>query len=85
MLKAVKQLVNHERRTVGNHYRECYGDKEFFYYHWTAICVVNYGTREFYVDNGGFRTSSTTRAINSYKQAFPYFKEITKEEAHEKW
>lgn len=71
MLKAVKALVNHEVIKTGNHSRESLGDYcEKFIYHWTPICVVNYSNRTFYTDNGGFNTSSTNRAISSYKYYF---------------
>lgn len=71
MLKAVESLISHERTKVGNHSRDFIGTyTEKFTYHWTSICVVNHNNCTFYVDNGGWNTSSTNRAINDYKRHF---------------
>ena len=72
MLRTVENLVaathsmnsgNHRVKSYSNNTRE-------FIYHSTVICTVNDSTRTFNTDNGGWNTQSTTRAINSYKQAF---------------
>ena len=70
MLKSVLALVNSDSHTCGNHRVKEYSDNtRVFIYHNTVICTVNDNTRTFNTDNGGWNTSSTTRAINSYKQA----------------
>lgn len=71
MLKSVENLVNSTRRVCGNHRVKEYSDNtRVFIYHSTVICTVNDNNRTFNTDNGGWNTSSTTRAINTYKWLF---------------
>lgn len=70
MLSSVRQLVSGEKRTMGNHRREVSGDIESFIYHWTSICTVNHKKGIFVIDNGGWNTQSTNRAINDYRYYF---------------
>lgn len=70
MLKSVENLVNSTRRVCGNHrVKEYSNNTREFVYHNTVICTVDDNRRVFNTDNGGWATQSTTRAINSYKQA----------------
>lgn len=72
-MKTVKTLINSERnKTLGNHYVQVVVNKDvrYFYYHSTAICKVNDRNKTFKLDNGGWCTVSTTRAINSYRRNF---------------
>lgn len=72
MLVVVKDLVCASRdMKKGSHKVVKYptGIREFIYYS-TAICTVNDNERTFSTDNGGYGTSSTTRAINDYKRYF---------------
>lgn len=71
MLKSVLALVNSTRRICGNHRVKEFSDNtRVFIYHNTVICAVDDSRRTFNTGNGGWNTSSTTRAVNSYKQAF---------------
>lgn len=70
MLRAIEQLVSGERTKVGNHYVKSYHYWEDFFYHSTCICSVDHGNKSFKTDNGGWNTSSTTRAINDYRKYF---------------
>ena len=74
MLKAVEQLCRAERSTVGNHrvesFSECGHTINNYIYHSTIICAVNENTKMFMTSNGGWNTSSTTRAINDYRKHF---------------
>lgn len=77
MLKAVEQLLKGERTSVGNHRVEhsedTYGNKhtiDRYYYHSTAICIADITTQTFTVDNGGWNTQSTNRAISDYRKFF---------------
>ena len=71
MLKAVENLIyaaNTGRKSAkqGNHRMERASDgRIWYYYHSTAICTVKDGVAKY--DNGGWNTSSTNRAINSYR------------------
>lgn len=58
------------RKTLGNHRMERTETGRNFIYHWTTICTVNDVDRTYHTDNGGWGTSSTTRAINAYKREF---------------
>ena len=88
MLKSHEQLVNsYTNKGIGNHSVHVTYDatedvtKRTFHYHGNTICVVDYGRGLFYVDNAGWFTSSTTRAMNSYRHYFRTFlNETTKEE-----
>lgn len=70
MLKSIIKLVNKESKKIGNHRCESFGDIVEYIYHQTCICRVNKHTREFSVQNGGYNTSSTNRAINDYSRFF---------------
>lgn len=75
MLKSVEHLIrdyNHGKKkaTYGNHSMEVHGEKVFYYYHNTAVCIYNNKTDKVEYNNGGWNTSSTTRTINSYKQYY---------------
>ena len=74
MLKAIEQLVTGERTHVGNHRVESFNERgqtiDNYIYHCTVICTVNENERTFKTSNGGWGTSSTTRAINDYRKWF---------------
>ena len=59
-----------EQKAHGNHRMERTETGRNFIYHWTTICTVNDVDRTYHTDNGGWGTSSTTRAINAYKREF---------------
>lgn len=60
--------ANGNRKTLGNHRMERTTTGRNFIYHWTTICTVNDIDKTYHTDNGGWGTSSTTRAINAYKR-----------------
>lgn len=69
MLKAIEKLLNGTATKVGNHRAVRTAIGVYYYYHNTAVCVATYDcTVKF--DNGGWGTSSTTRAINDYRKHF---------------
>ena len=72
MLKAVEQLCRAERSTVGNHrvesLNECGHTINNYIYHSTIICAVNENTKMFMTSDGGYDTTSTKRAISSYRK-----------------
>ena len=85
MLKAVEQLVKGYRNCIGNHRVEhsedTYGSKhtiDRYYYHSTAICTADITTQRFTIDDGGWGTQSTSRAINDYRKWFisHYYDEV---------
>lgn len=41
-----------------------------FTYHGNVVCVVNDQTEQFWLSHAGWFTSSTTQAINSYREHF---------------
>lgn len=62
-----KLLASHKDMKLGNHSLEIQSDgTEWYFYHATPIVKVDWNKRIVIVDNGGWGTSSTTRAINSY-------------------
>lgn len=66
-MKVVERLTEATKpMKIGNHSKVFEGGKENFYYHWTVIISIDSLERTITVDDGGFKTSSTTRAINSY-------------------
>lgn len=66
-MKTVKTLLDTTHsRTMGNHRIRINSNFREFAYHNTVICVVIDSTRTYNVNNGGWGTSSTTRAINAY-------------------
>lgn len=83
-LQAVKQLIEGKRHKVGNHEVKFFFPvkKRHFYYHWSVICKVDDEKRVFGVSNCGWGTTSTTRAINSYRHELSYlgYKEVKYEE-----
>lgn len=74
MLRAIEQLVSHQRTKVGNHrvesFNECGHTINNYIYHSTIICAVNENEKTFRTSNGGWGTQSTTRAINDYRKYF---------------
>lgn len=74
MMKCIKQLLRGERTNVGNHRceeaRVAGHEVERFIYFSTAICTVNHSLKTFVIDNGGYDTMSTNRAINDYRSHF---------------
>lgn len=62
-----KLLASHKNMKLGNHRLEIQADgTEWYYYHTTPIVKVDWNNSRVTVDNGGWGTVSTTRAINSY-------------------
>jgi len=71
MLKAIKILLesnNFKKR--GNHSVQVVNTSRQFTYHNTVICDVDDDKKVFHCNNGGWNTSSTTRAINDYRHYF---------------
>ena len=72
MLKAVEQLCKAERSAVGNHrvesLNECGHTINNYIYYSTIICAVNENTKMFMTSDGGYDTTSTKRAISSYRE-----------------
>lgn len=66
-MKCINKLMEATTdKRVGNHSVRFTTTSRKFLYHWTTICEINYDKKAVIIDNGGFGTSSTTRAINSY-------------------
>jgi hypothetical protein len=67
-MKTVKNLLKADgNKTLGNHsVVETSSGRDFIYFS-TVICSVNDIKRTFRVDNGGYSTPSTARAISSYR------------------
>ena len=63
-------LKSNNDKKVGNHKVILTDDFEKYYYHYTCICEINHKEKTITYDNGGFNTSSTTRAINCYKRSY---------------
>lgn len=90
MLKSVQALVEHALTGnqmychIGNHscdepvlsYRK-------FYYHNACVCIIDTEDKTVMFDNCDWNTSSTTRTINSYRQAFTGFHELPASEFKE--
>lgn len=72
MLRTVEQLCRLERTHIGNHrvesFNECGHIINNYIYHSTIICSVNENTKMFMTCDGGFGTTSTKRAISSYRE-----------------
>ena len=90
MLKSVQALAEHaltgnlESCRIGNHFcARSESNYREFYYHDTCICIIDTEDKTVMFDNCGWNTSSTTRAINSYRQAFTGFHELPVEEFKE--
>ena len=64
----VKKLINSKgNKKLGNHRVEVQSNGEYWYYYYeTPIAKVDYSKQVITIDNGGYKTSSTTRVINSY-------------------
>lgn len=71
MLKAVINLTNsNSDLNAGNHKVRHEGNERHFIYFRTVICKADDKAKTYTVDNGGYNTQSTTRAINDYKRYF---------------
>lgn len=86
MLKSVKKLVEAatighlDSLSLGNHSFSTRYNKWYFRYHGSAVCVVDPIDGTVLYDNCGYYTSSTTRTINSYREAFSNLREISRKE-----
>lgn len=63
-------LESNSDLTRGNHKVALKNNKRYFSYFATDICVADDNKRIAVIDNGGYYTSSTTRAINDYIRYF---------------
>jgi hypothetical protein len=80
-MKTIDTLVNsYENRAIGNHKVIVGLNTRQFIYFATAICVVDDKRRIFYIDNGGYDTQSTRRALNQYRREFSHYQEVSKAE-----
>lgn len=70
MLKAIEKLVKGISTHEGNHHSEDCGNIVKYYYFNTAICTQDIKSQTFAIDNGGYNTQSTNRAINDYRRWF---------------
>lgn len=68
LIKAATEGKTHKK--LGNHYMEKDGDEYRFYYHDTAICVVNEKTGEVSYNSGGWCTVTTMASIDQYHDTF---------------
>ena len=72
MLRAIEQILKGERSRVGNHRVESFNLRgqtiNNYIYHSTIICAVNENTKMFMTSDGGWYTTSTKRAISSYRE-----------------
>lgn len=71
MLVAIEQLVKGERTNVGNH--SCKEDENgcVYYYHQNPVCVVDYKTQTFKLNDCGWGGhQSTIRTLNDYRRWF---------------
>ena len=83
MLRAVEKLTaaafaGIQSMTIGNHSFTKEKDIFVFRYHWSEICTVDPVRRYVFYDDCGFKTSSTTRSINSYKEMFRDYEEVNR-------
>ena len=76
----VKKLIQSKgNKKLGSHRVEVQPNGEYWYcYYATPIAKVDYARKIITVDNGGYKTSSTTRAINSYIREHDGFELIDK-------
>lgn len=68
-MKCIDKLVKcKQNKRIGNHSLmfSADGHIELYYYHWTVICKVDHNRCQITIDDGGYKTSSTTRSINDY-------------------
>ena len=71
MMRSHEKLVKATRnKRIGNHQVVIKGTKRDFIYFHTVICAVDDEAKTFHCDNGGWNTSSTNRAIGSYRSYF---------------
>ena len=71
MMRSHEKLVKATRnKCIGNHQVVIKGTKRDFIYFRTVICAVDDEAKTFHCDNGGWNTSSTNRAIRSYRYYF---------------
>ena len=75
MLKSVEQLVKSanngvKAKKLGNHRMEQDDKAIRYFYYWTCVCEVDKTTGKVTIDNKGWHTSSTTRAVNSYREYY---------------
>lgn len=73
-MKAIKTLIDaaFTGAAVGNKGNHGFNRDESrnvieFYYHLNRVCVVNLNTKSFKLDHCGYKTSSTTRTLNAYR------------------
>lgn len=74
MLRAIEDLISmankgNKSAKRGNHSMEQTADKIKYYYYWTCICEVDKTTNKVKYD-ASYGSSSTTRAVNSYRQYY---------------
>lgn len=55
-MKAIKTLID-----------AAFENKVVFYYHGNPVCVLNFDTKSFKLDHCGYKTSSTARTLNAYR------------------
>lgn len=69
MLKSVETLWNSwADKKVGNHSKAIYSNCEAYMYHGNRICLVSHEEKTVYLNNCGWATVSTNRAMNDYKR-----------------
>lgn len=71
----VKKLIEaYGDKKLGNHRVEIHEDtvQRWYYYYATPIVKVDYLNETITINDGGWGTSSTTRAINSYLRNLDY-------------
>lgn len=73
-MKAIKTLIDAAFNGAatafsGNHcFKRIPGEnKVVFYYHVNPVCVLNFDTKSFKLDHCGYKTSSTARTLNAYR------------------
>lgn len=78
MLKSVEKLIRgNVGKKIGNHSKVALeGNIVGYKYHDTVICKVIPIDKKIIIDDGGWKTSSTTRAINSYLENFKDFEVV---------
>lgn len=72
MMQSHKRLVESKKNLrIGNHRVEiCENGMRKFIYFKTCICLVDDVNKTFFIDNGGWDTVSTNKAIGSYRSYF---------------
>lgn len=73
-MKTVVNLLNADgdSKKLGSHKMERRGNVRGFIYYSTEICTVDDLSKTFSVQNGGYGTQSTTRAMNAYRKELEY-------------